>query len=452
MAHEPVPSLAAPTPAEQAPPSTRSSLLKLAWPVIAEQVLATLANLVDMILVGRLGAVAIAAVGLSLQPLWMTLSIFLGIGTGVNALVSRAFGANDQEAVRKGSHTAFWLGLFFAGLVGALVWVLTPSVISLMGAQADTAGDAATYLRVLVPGLVGLYWSMVLNAALRAVGDTRTSFYVNVMVNVINLVLSWALIYGHLGMPALGVYGAGLATTIARLLGAVVFLAVAWQRFGGFGSFDWTIMTRMLQVGVPAALEKMSSTLFYLIFARIISDLGTVAFAAHHVAVTGENIVWTATSGLSTATAVLVGQSLGARAPERAQATVREAGLLTIYAIGPIALMFIFFSGPYMRLFTDDPAVIMSAASVLRIGGIAEVPMALVLILMGAFQGAGDTRPLIWITLAGGLARLLAAFTFVKVLGWGLEGAWLATWCDWGLRLVLCYLRFRAGRWKEVAV
>lgn len=441
-----------PTQPERNPRTLRSSLLKLAWPVVAEQVLATLANMVDMVIVGRLGAAAIAAVGLSTQPLWLLMGIFLGLATGINALVSRLFGAGDKAGVRRGSDTAFWLGLGLAGVIGAALWTGAPQVARLMGAQPDVAPQAELYLRALVPGLVVLFLSMAMNAALRAVGDTRTSFYINLMVNALNAPLTLALVYGYLGAPAMGVLGAGIATSAARLIGFGVLLAVVLRRFGPIGGFDPALAARIVRVGAPASLERVSSTTGYLIFARLISGLGTVPFAAHHVAIVAENFVWMAAMGLATATAVLVGQSLGARDPDRAQGTIREAARLTAIVIGPIGLAFILFARPYLSVFTDDGAVIAAAVPALRIAGVVELPMALVLVLMAAFQGAGDTRPLLWITLSGAVARVAAAVLFVPVLGLGLPGAWLATWCDWGLRLGLCVWRIRKGRWKEVSV
>jgi putative MATE family efflux protein len=435
------------------PASLRRSLLKLAWPVVAEQLLTTAANMVDMIIVGRLGAVAIASIGLALQPLWLLMSLFIGLASGINALVARFFGARDAEGAVRGAGAAFWIGGVASAAVGVLLWFGAPAILYLMGAEPAVAPQGVLYLRALVPGLVAVYWSMLLSAALRAVGDTRSPFYIHALVNLLNVPATLMLVHGLLGAPALGVLGAGLATSGARLVGFALLLAVVVRRFGPPpGLPDLSLLGRMLRVGLPASLDRMSSTIAYLLFARIIAGLGTVAFAAHHVGVIAENVVWFGAYGLSTATAVMVGNSLGAREPDRAYGAVREAVRLTIWVIGPIGLFFILFARQYLMLFTGDPAVLDVATPALRIGGFGEVPMALVTVLLGAFQGAGDTRPLIWITLAGALVRIAATLLFVLVFEWGLAGAWFATLFDWGLRLALCWWRFRQGRWREVTV
>lgn len=430
----------------------RNSLLKLAWPVIAEQVLATLASMVDMAIVGRLGAVAITAIGLTVQPLWLMVGLFMGLATGINALIARSFGAGDLGGARRGSHTAFWLGLLAAALAGIVVWYAADLVALLMGAEADVAPQAAIYLRSMVPGLVVLWWSIALTAALRAVGDTKTPFYINVAINLLNVPLTLVMVHGYLGLPALGVLGAGLSTSFARLIGFAILLVLVVRRFGGVGRPDSALTLRIMRVALPASFERMSTTVGYLLYARMIAGLGTVSFAAHHVTVMAENIVWMFSSGVAMGTSVMVGQALGARKPDKAYGAVREAAWLTVFVVGPLALAFLFLARPYLTLFTTDLAVIAAAIPALRIGSVIEVPMALQLVLVSAFQGAGDTRPLIWLTLVGNGARLAATFLFVFVLGWGLSGAWLATWCDWGLRLLLCLRRFRAGTWKEVAV
>lgn len=440
----------------------RRSIVHLAWPVVAEQILATLMQMVDTFLVGPLGAVAMAAVGLSVQPLWVAMSLFMGIGAGLAALIARLVGAGQQEDASVAAAQGFWLGLLLAVAAGWLIAWQADAIVLAMGAQPEVAPLAGAFMRLLAPGLACQFWAMIMGAGLRAAGNTRAPFVIGAVINGLNAVLAWALIYGHLGLPAMGVLGAGLATSTARALGAVLLLIVLLHRGTGPGlNLAWQhlrrlrpqAVSRILRVGLPAAAERASSSVAYVLFARLVATLGTVAFAAHHLAVVAENVVWMVAVGLDVATGALVGQGLGAGRPQFSEGATREAVKLSTGLIAVFSLLFLVFPGPYLALFRQDPAVAAAATGALRVAGLTVLPMALAIILFGALRGAGDTRYLLGIALVGGWAvRLGAAAVFVLWLGWGLPGAWAAAGLDWSVRLVLLWQRFRSGRWKILQV
>lgn len=452
--------LSPPLPAAAGSAALRRQILRLAWPVVAEQLLGTLAQMVDMMLVGPLGAAAVAAVGLSTQPLWFLMGPFMGLGAGVGALVSRCAGAGQHLQARSALRQGFWLATALAILMGGLIAAQAAAIVRLMGGEPDLVPVAAAYLCALAPGLAALFWSLVMGAALRAAGDTRTPFYISAAVNAVNLALTWALVYGRLGLPALGVTGAGAATSMARGLGALALLAALLRRARPVRleperllALDGDLMRRILRVALPAAGERISSTLAYTVYARLVATLGTVAVAAHYTAVVAEQVSWMLGAGLTTAAATLAGQALGARAPERAQAAIRESVRVGAAAILPLAALFLAFPEAYLRLFTREPRVLAGAADALRVAAAGEVPMILAVVLTGALGGAGDARVPAGISLAGGWAvRLGCTALFLFGLGWGLPGAWAASVLDWTVRVLLLYARFRSGRWQHVQV
>lgn len=437
----------------------RGEIIHLAWPVIGEQLLMTLASMVDAALVGHLNPIAMAAIGFTQTPHWLLTGLFMGIGVGVNALVARFYGAGEHEKIAPATRAGFWLGLVLSVLFGGVVFALAPWIIRAAGAQPEVVPIGAGVLRLLVPGMVAAYWMMVMTAALRATGDTRTSLVINIGINVVNAGLAYTLIYGAFGAPALGIYGAGYATSTVRILGALALLWVMLRRESGarlewrtLAHIDWDLLKRIVRVGYVAATERMLSTLVYIAYAIMVNGLGTVVAAAQNITVAAENASWMLASGFSMATAAMVGQRLGAKRPEEAEAVIKEATRMCVALLAGLGLFFITLPGPYLGIFTNDAHVLALSAVALRIAGFTEFATGLVLTLNGALSGAGDTRPLFLVTTGGGLIRLGLAALFVLGFHWGLPGAWVAAGLDWIVRSVLIWVRFRSGAWKWVKV
>lgn len=438
----------------------RRDLIHLAWPTAMEQLLSLATQMVDMAFVGRVGAYAVAAVGVVTQPLWLTFGVAGALGVGVIALVSRLTGARDDEGVERAVSTAAWLGLVLALLLGAGLYFGAPRVVTFMGAPPDVHPHGVRYLQILVPGLLGQYWFITMSAALRAVGETRIPMLLALGVNVVNVVLDWALIFGHYGFPALGLAGAALATSIARFLGSAGLALVLFLRRGPV-SLRWRTLWRFsphmawrtLRVATPSALERTAATLSMIVYAILINRLGTIAIATQQIAYVVEDLIWLVAFGLGTSCATLIGQSLGAQNPERARLAMLEGlrvgGAFTL----AVAASFLLIPGVYMRIFTTDLDVIHLGTMALRVAAVADIPMGLVLILNGGLQGAGDTRAAAAITLLGSWGvRLSLAYLMIDIFGWGLFGAWIAAACDWVVRLILFWHRFTRGRWQEMAV
>lgn len=444
----------------------RRTIFQLAWPVFAENILATLTQVVDMIMVGRLGAVAITAVGLSFQPLWLIQGFFMGLGAGTTALVARFTGAGQRREAARVAHQSFLLASALAVFLGLLTMPLTRPVVALMGAEPDVLELGAVYLLYLIPGMFLMMVATVLSGALRGAGDTRTPMWINVMVNLLNVLFCWILIFGKLGAPAMGVVGAGLATTIARTAGTLVLLALMFSRrtvisfdlaslgpVSAFFKFDFEVIARIFRIGIPAALERIVNSLGQLFYTRVVASLGTVAFAAHSLALNVESLSYMPGIGFSVAATTLVGQNLGARRPAEAEGSGWECNRMGLWVMGLMGLVFFAFPGPLLRLYTNDAAVIAMGVVALRIVAFTQIPEAIGFVLSGALRGAGDTRSVLWVTSLGvWVVRLGTSLVFVYALHLGLVGAWVAMLLDWVVRATYLVIRFRSGSWKEVRV
>ena len=440
--------------------SSKKVILRLAWPVIVEQALNTLTQVVDMMMVGRLGAAAVTAVGLSIQPLLFALAIGISISVGTTALVARFIGAGDEEeAGRTLQQSLLSVGVLTI-IVSIIFFLLAEQVVSFMGAEAEVIPLGTTYIRILVPGLMFMFVGFVLTSALRGAGDTKTPMKVNLVLNIINVFGNYVLIFGRLGFPEMGLNGAALATTFARSLTGVVLFIYVFKPTAAvtvlkknFFIPDIQRIRRILNIGYPAALEQLVMRTAQILFVRVVAGLGTVAFAAHQIAINVESISYMPGIGIATAATTLVGQNLGAERPGQAERSGHQAWQLGALIMGVMALLFFFIPDLLMRLYTDDPAIISQGALALRIVAFAQIPMGTQFIYAGGLRGAGETRSVFYSTaISSWIGRLGMAYIFIEFLDMGLAGAWLAMVIDWSMRGGYVFYRFKLGRWKELEV
>ncbi len=438
----------------------RRQILALAVPVMMEQLLTTLTSIVDMIMVGHLGPAPVAAVGLSHMPLMLSMVVFMGIGTGGTALVARYTGAQDPETVESVTRQSFWMGLVSAVLVAAGYYTAAPAIMALMGAEPEVAPLGVAYLRWSAIGFVAMQWAQVMSGAVRGRGDTVTPLYIGAGVNAVNLFLDYVLIYGHLGFPALGLIGAALGTTIARVLGAVALLLYLGRsrhpvrlRLATLFQLDPSVMWRILRIGLPTSGERALNTLGQITYVRIVAGLGTVAVAAHQITLNAESISYMPAIGLATAGTALVGQQLGAGDAPGAERVTWETIRISVAIMAVMSLIFIFLGRPYIGLYTSDPAVQHLAVRMLAIAGLVQIPMGITFTLFGALRGAGDTLPVMAATAVGVWGvRLVVTSALILGAGWGLEGAWTSTLFDWAFRMTAGWWRFRSGAWRTMRV
>lgn len=442
------------------PFDARRAVMKLALPVLGEMSLMTLVSWLDMIMVGALGTWAITSVGLSNQPMFLAMSVFMSFNVGATALVARFTGAGDREGASAVARQALTVGVFLGVVLGVLGFTHAREILLLMGAREDVIGPGTGYLKVICVGFVFQASAMSLSATLRGAGDTTTPAIANAVANVTNLVGNLLLIHGYLGFPRLEVLGAGIATAVSRAVACLIILGKVMRGDGRLrisvkDSFlpDFRLIRRILKIGLPAAGEQMLMRAGQMAFARIVSSFGTTVYAAHQIALNIEGLSFNIGMAFQTASTALVGQKLGSKEPEVAEKAGWAARNLGMMFAGSAGLIF-FFLGRYIALaYTRDPVAVNMSAQALKIIALAQPSLATAFILAGGLRGAGDTRWTMFTTATGiwGV-RVLVGYLLAVKAGMGLAGAWIGMALDMTVRAVLITLRFKGGRWKEIRV
>jgi putative MATE family efflux protein len=436
------------------------SVLALAWPVLVQQVALSLVQLVDTFLVGHLGSDALAGVGLATFIQWTPQAGVFAITAGTIAVLARNVGGGERENASVSLRQGLLLALLW-GVVSMLFVFLTAAwSLGVMGATGQTLELGATWLRWASPGVLASSVLFVANGALQGAGDTRTPMLVMLIVNVVNAIVAYTLIHGSFWLPRLGVAGSGIGFSTSQVLGLLIILALLTRGRSGL-RLDWrafltiesVTMRRILNVGVPSGLEQVQFQFAMLAYTRIISSLGTTALAAHSVAIRIQGLAFMPGMAFSQASTAMTGQALGAGNPRLAERAAFSAVRIALAIQIGVALMLALFGGPITRIFIDDPTVTGTGRKLLLIFAVAQPGIAVGFTLAGALRGAGDTRAVMMIfAISPWIMRVILAYFFAVVLGWGIAGAWLGAVGDMWTRAALVALRFRRGHWKTIQV
>jgi multidrug resistance protein, MATE family len=408
----------------------RRRVLKLAAPVIGENLLQTMLGIVDTILVAGLGIVALAGVGASLQVIFVLLAALSALSVGASVLVAHAVGAgNLAEAGRMARQAIVW-SVLIAIPITLIGLPLTPALIGLFGLDAATAGVAADYLSVNLGAVAPLALMLLVSGVLRGAGDARTPMLVTLLANVINVALSYGLIYGVLGFPELGAVGSAWGTFFSRLVGAIILVAILLRGHNGVRAWggSWRpevpAVRDVLRIGLPAALEEVLVISAFAVLTPIVAVLGTAALAAHRVAINIISLSFLPGIGFGLAATALVGNALGAGRADEARAITRIAARWALIWMGGLGLVFLIFAEPLMRIFGDDPELIRSGAEAVRIVALVQILWALTFVYGGALRGTGDTRTPLIITSAMMWLAVLLGFLGMRFITPALYVVW----------------------------
>lgn len=450
-------------------------MLRLAWPVLVEQLLVTMVGLVDLWLTGHyLQQPHLAAIGLMSYVLWLIPSIFGIVAIGATALTARFVGARDFESANRATNQAFIAGAVLAILVTAAVVFFKTQFVSLTQLKSDAAPLAVEYLSIISFVIPAIMIEVVGIACLRGAGDTLSGFLAMAAVNVVNIAVGASLVIGLGPFPQLGWPGLAIGTACGYVTGATIVLAmlvvgrcglrVRWSMLRV--DLDW--IRRLLRVGLPAGIDQTAIVFCHLWFLSIINSLGTLSAAAHGLGVRIESLSYLPGVAFQVAAATMAGQFLGAGDPRRASRSV----WMTVAIGGGVmcaAGALFFFKGQWLTgLFLGQQAEETAAVAVrlLKIVAIAMPPFALSTILTGGLRGAGDTRwPLLFTFIGFLLIRIPLAYYLawdeftLPIVGWqvagvglGVVGAWYAMLIDCCVRSIMVGWRFAHGGWKRVRV
>lgn len=446
-----------------------SDIVRIAWPSFVELILTQLASMVDLMMVGsiggsvhpELGAQALSAVGLTTQPKFLLMTAFMAMNTGVTALVARYKGIGDKEK----ANLVVRQGLMFTFLVTIILSVLgivyAKQMILFMGSTEEQVTLwAAEYLQIQMAGFMTMALTSTITAALRGVGDSRSSMVYNLIANIVNVFLNWVLIYGNLGMPAMGVAGASLATVMGQVVAFVIALVII-LRGNSFLKLEMRLgfkprketLFQLINIGFPAMIEQLLMRAGVIIFTKLVAGLGTTAYATHQVCMNIQALSFMTGQAFAVSATTLMGQSLGKRRPDMAQAYCTRTRRIGMMCAVALALIFILFGGPLVSLYNKDPDIIAMGAKILLIMALLQPLQTSQFIIAGGLRGAGDTRSTAVITfLTVLLVRPVLAALLIHIAKWGLYGAWIGMASDQLLRSMLVLLRYHGGKWKRIQI
>lgn len=448
-------------------PSTKQAykdVINIALPSVMELVLISLINSVDTMMVGTCGDAAIAAVGLVGQPRMLILALFFALNIGVTALVARRKGEGRQGDANLVLRNALVVIAMLSVVVMIAALVFSRPLMLLAGAQPDTIDNADTYFSILTYVLPINVMSLCINAALRGIGDTRTTMKVNLTSNAVNITFNYLLINGNFGFPKLGVTGAAIATAIGIAAGFFLSLAAIIPHKGHTSSFlrlrrheSWKLkkdtVKSIFTVGGNAMIEQAALRFGFFAYARICAGLGTEAFAAHQIACQFLNLTFSFADGIGVAGTSLVGQNLGKKRPDSAMVYGRVSQRMAIVVSMTLFSLLIIFRYQLVGLYTSTPSVIEQAAMLMFMVAIFQPLQTSSVVISGCLRGAGDTRFVAYtMIMCVSIIRPVLAFTSVNLLSLGLLGAWSASIIDMSIRLFTVNRRFNSGKWTTIKV
>lgn len=438
-------------------PEALSEIWRLSWPVMLSQALLNLVGLVDIAMVGRLGAERVAAVGYATQFFQLSQSVLFAVGFACVALMAQAIGAGRLARARQAFAASLAVS-FLAALVltGTMLGAAGP-LLRLLGADPAVVGEAIPYLRLVVGSSLLLAVSMTCEFALRADRDARTPMLVAGVVTTVKLVLNGLLIFGTLGLPRLELVGAGLATLLSQAVGLCLFLAIALRASPdsplAIRPHDFraaaALVPEVVRIAAPSVGERLSNNLALLAYFRVLSSYGSIAIAAYTVGIRLLAFTWIPGVGFGTAASTLVGQALGAGNPRAAsRAGWRATGLALGVAVvlGGACLLL---PEPLAHLFTSDTSLVRELVPFLLCLALAQPALQGQFALGGAHRGAGDTwTPFIATSLGNWAVRV--PFAFLLALGFDAPVVWIWTLilADHSLRSLWLLVSFRRGRWR----
>ena len=438
----------------------RRRVILIMLPAMVELVLSQLFTMVDTIMLGQsdISAVAIAAVGLTNNPLNLTRSILISLNVGTTAGVAWAIGAKEERSAQQIARNALMLCAAIGLVVFTVVYTGAGAIVRFMGAGPDTYDYARSYLRVVALGLLPQSLTFAITASLRGVGLTRLPMMYNLSANLLNVFGNYVLIYGKLGFPQLGVLGAGISTMLSQYVACIAALFVIFRshtavrltlRGGWRPRRKW--MERILSVGVTSMLEQLIMQVGFIIFARQVSGLGTAVFAAHQIGLSVNGLTWMPGQAFGVAATTLVGQSLGAGEKDKARDFIRMIHRMSMCVGALMAVFFLTSSQVVVRLYTNDVQVAALSAGVLKLIALGMPGICTQIPVAAGLRGARDTKFPLYASMARSwIFRVILAKPFIYTWGWGLTGAWMTIVLDQTTRAAVVYARFKTDRWLHI--
>ena len=434
------------------------AIILLAVPMVLEIALESVFAVVDIFFVSRLGADAVATVGLTESMLSIVYAVAAGLGIGATAVVARRVGEKDDEGAAHAAVQAIVLGVLVSLPIALVGLFEGPRLLVMMGGSGGVVQHAA-FTRIVLGGNLAIVLLFLVNGAFRGAGDATIAMRVLWLANVINLCLDPCLIFGLGPFPRLGVAGAAVATTTGRSIAVLVQLAVLMKGRGRLRvrrsamRVEPAVMSGMIRVSGSAVVQMLVGTTSWLGLIRILATFGSDVIAGYTIAIRLILFALLPSWGMSNAAATLVGQNLGAGHPDRAAASAWWTAFYNMWMLVGVSVLFMVFAGPLVTAFTTDQAVAPYAVRCLKIVSAGFVFYAYGMVLTQAFNGAGDTKtPTLLNLVCFWLWEVPLAFVLANVFGFGPNGVFVAIAIAFSTLALLSAFLFRRGGWKYQAV
>lgn len=431
---------------------------KLSWPVMMSQVMVSGVGLIDIMMVGRLGSDAIAAVGYASQFLFLAVSALFAVGFACVALMARSIGAGNAERARHTLAASLQVSVVTSLVVSTAVLIAPAPLLRMLGATDSVIATALPFLGLLMASSVLLAVSMTIENALRANKNTTTPMLISAVVTAVKIGGNALLIFGSFGFPRLELVGAGIATVVSQCVGIALFLGVVVRapaaspisvrprHFRAAGQ----LRREVVRLSLPGVGERLAMNFALLAYFRVLSSYGTVPIAAYTVGIRILSFSWIPGTGFGAAATTLVGQSLGAGGVERATRAGWRATRLAVGVAIPLGGLCVWIREPLARLFTDDLEVAAALEPFLLCLALAQPFLQAHFALGGAHRGAGDTvTPFVAAALGNWALRVPLAFVFAFVLHTDVIWIWYTLMFDHLMRTTWLVFSYRRGRWRD---
>lgn len=435
--------------------AVRRRVVTLAWPVVIEGLLQTFIGVVDTYFVAKVSEEALAGVGTALQLVFIMIVGMSAVSIGAAVLVAQATGAQDSRLARRLGKQSLSLAMLISIPMSILGYIFARPVIDLFGMEPAVAEIATDYWQLTSLFAFSMTGMLVASAILRGAGNTKISMHATIVANIVNAVLAWLLIFGHLGFPEIGANGSAWAAAAGRTVAfgiMLVALLLPNAYISLRGRFDWRprlqTIRSVLRIGCPAAIEEVSMSISFAVLTAIVAIIGTEALAAQRIASNALSLAFLPGFGVALAATALVGQSVGAHDPRFGRAATKIATQYATIWMSAIGVLYFFAATPIMRMFSDDPAVISMGADALRALAISQPIWAITMVWAGALRGTGNsTFPLV-VNSIWSWCIIPVAWLVISYFGRGIGATWLL-YATTGI-IPLIIFRARINRDKHI--
>lgn len=431
------------------------AIFLLSVPMVLEMVMESVFAVVDIWFVSKLGAEAVAAVGLTESLITVVYAIAMGIGLATTSVVSRRIGEKDPDRAARAAFQSIITGTAISLLIAIPGYIYSSDLLRIMGASSNIINSLSGYTAIMLGGNIVIMLLFIINAAFRSSGDAAISMRVLWVANLINLLLDPILIFGLGPIPAMGIKGAAIATTTGRGIAVLYQLYILFRGnkririAAAHIRINFRLILHILRISMGGIGQNLIATLSWIILVRIISEYGSVAIAGYTIAMRIVLFAMLPSWGISNAAATLVGQNLGAGRPERAERAVHITGITNMIFLGLIGVILLIIPTSFIEIFIDNADVIKSGSTGLRIVSMGFIAYGFGMVIVNAFNGAGDTvTPTLINLFAFWIIEIpVAAFLSSRIF-FNEEGVYTAIVIAESLMTLTAWTVFRRGKWK----